>query len=183
MLLWWVRWKCYILSWKLEHIFSLCYVFCWDINFMSHTSHMSQTDTTPSSALPLGSPPLTASWTIGLWWLMGYRALCYTSVSCPALRCNHTWWNTPHMHSCVDEMLIKQTLPLYSALAAKPRNTHTHTHMQIHIPRRIFGSICSITTRLYLLTEEVMKENHTKPEVVMTEEKRGGGARGDGKWD
>lgn len=28
-------------------------------------------------------------------------------------------------------------------------------------------------SRLYLPTEEVMKENHTKPEVVMTEERRG----------
>ena len=28
-------------------------------------------------------------------------------------------------------------------------------------------------SRLYLLTEEVMKENHTKPEVVMMEERRG----------
>lgn len=33
-------------------------------------------------------------------------------------------------------------------------------------------------SRLHLLTEEAMKENHTKPELVMTEEKRGVGARG-----
>ena len=40
--LWWVRrWKSYILSWKLEHVFSLCFVFPWVINFMSNTTHMS----------------------------------------------------------------------------------------------------------------------------------------------
>ena len=59
---------------------------------------------------------------------------------------------------------------------------HTHCGVQEHTcrytdPRALFWlHLYSNHSWLYLLTEEVMKENHTKPEVVLTEETRGGGA-------
>lgn len=69
-------------------------------------------------------------------------------------------------------MLTK--LPSTSTLTATPRNTHICRYTDPQVP--FWLHMDSKYSRLYLLTEELMKENRTNPEVVMTEEKREGGA-------